>query len=110
MEKASKSVSVTQEQIDQWKEKHTHVWAITVADVERELPEKTGYFRKPTRQELGSAMSAGKSNNIRMAEVLMKNIFLGGDRELIDNDDYFFGAVDKIEPLVEAPQSSIKKL
>lgn len=108
---ASKKIegAISPEQIAAWKKEHRDVWQLEVEDELKGVELKTGYFRKPTRQEMSAAMKVGKKDDVRMAEVLLKNIYLGGDIDL-SNDDYFFAALNEIEPLLEAPRASLKKL
>ena len=75
---------ITQTQIDDWKKQHGDVVLYTVDD-------KEGYFRKPTRQELSYASVASNQMKdvIKYSETLMNACWLGGDREILDKDEYF---------------------
>ena len=98
-------VEITQTQINDWKKKHGEIVSYTVED-------KVAYFRKPTRQELSYAMVASNQMKdlIKYSETLMNSCFIGGDREILDKDDYFIGAMTIIEALAEAKTGEIKKL
>ena len=96
---------ITQKQIDDWKKAHGDVIAYAVDD-------KVGYFRKPTRQEISYASVASNQMKdvIKYSETLMNSCWLGGDREILDRDEYFIGAMGVIEALAEVKVGEVKKL
>ncbi len=98
-------VEITQEQIAQWKEQHGDVISYTVED-------KIGYFRKPTRKEVSYASVASNQmkDAVKYSETLMNACWLGGDREIIDKDEYFIGAIGVVEALSETKVGEVKKL
>ena len=98
-------VEITQTQIDDWKKQHGDVISYTVED-------KAGYFRKPTRQELSYASVASNQgkDTIKYTETIMNSCWLGGDREILDKDEYFIGAMTVIEALAEVKTGEVKKL
>ncbi|MBE6234756.1 MAG: hypothetical protein E7112_00805 [Bacteroidales bacterium] len=97
----------TKDQIQEWKKKHG-VTDIIVYEVD----DFRGYFRKPTRQELSYAAVASNQmkDAVKYSDVLMNSCWLGGDREIIERDEYFLGASPLIEALSEAKTGEIKKL
>lgn len=97
--------TVTKTQIDGWKKEHGEVFVYEVDGM-------AAYFRKPTRKELSYASigSNQMKDSIKYSELLMNSCFLGGDREIIDNDAYFLGAAPVIEALSEAKVGEVKKL
>lgn len=96
---------ITQVQIDDWKKKHGDVISYTVEG-------KVGYFRKPTRQELSyaSVASSQMKDMVKYTETLMNSCWLGGDRDILDKDEYFIGAMTVIEALSEVKEGEVKKL
>lgn len=98
-------VEITQTQIEDWKKQHGDVISYTVED-------KAGYFRKPTRQELSYASVASNQgkDTIKYTETIMNSCWLGGDREILDKDEYFIGAMTVIEALAEVKTGEVKKL
>jgi hypothetical protein len=96
--------AVDQAQIDAWKVKNpAGVWAITSGD-------KIAYFRKPNRPEMKSVATMGQTDPIGMCETLMGDTFLGGDRAILDDDDYFLGASMTYQGLVTVQSAELKKL
>ena len=100
-EEVSKGVS--KQQIADWKAKHKDVYAITVED-------KTGYVRKPTRNELSFAMQQGQKSPLKFNECILLNCWLGGDDEIKTNDDYFLAAGAQLSEIVQVKEAEIKKL
>ena len=98
-------VEVTQAQINDWKKKHGEIVSYIVED-------KVAYFRKPTRQEISYASVASNQMKdvIKYSETLMNSCFIGGDREILDKDEYFIGAMSVIEALAEVKTGEVKKL
>lgn len=98
-------VEVTQTQINDWKKKHGEIVSYTVEN-------KVAYFRKPTRQEISYASVASNQMKdvIKYSETLMNSCFIGGDREILDKDEYFIGAMSVIEALAEVKTGEVKKL
>lgn len=75
------------------------------------VDDKKGYLRNPTRNDLKYAMTRLKSGGeLDMVEALLEEMWLGGDQELLDDDDYFFGAASQIQELVKVKDGSLKKL
>lgn len=100
-----KEQKITQSQIEDWKKKHGDVIQYTVED-------KVAYFRKPTRQEMSYASVASNQmkDAVKYTETLMRSCFLGGDTDILEEDEYFLGAAPIIEALTEVKAGEIKKL
>jgi hypothetical protein len=121
------SANVNAEIIEAWKKEYTRgIFEIAVnTDDELGLVEeadekgkkyqvmkykqKKAWFRKPTRKEIGAAVSSG-SDIISQQEFLMRDCFLGGDMELIDDDDYFDAAAVEFREVQRTREAEIKKL
>ncbi len=95
----------TKEQIQQWKQKHGEIIVYEVEDLR-------GYFRKPTRKELSYAGVASNQmkDALKYTETLMNTCWLGGDKEILEKDEYFLGAAPVIDALSEAKVGEVKKL
>jgi hypothetical protein len=71
--------------------------------------QKAGYVRKPTRHEIGAAMTI-KNDPLLQAEDIFRSCWLGGDEELLDDDDYFQAALLQFQEVIEIKSGEIKKL
>lgn len=68
---------VTEENINQWKNKFGRVSEVTVEDEEAGL-RLVGYFRRPDMTTMQAFSATAKSNEVKAAEVLFDNCWLGG--------------------------------
>lgn len=74
---------VTPEQIQEWKEKHGDLFELPIED-------KTLYLRSPKMIDFKAAMSSLlKGGEVGYTETLSKLLVVGGDVEILTNDDYF---------------------
>lgn len=71
--------------------------------------QKVGYVRKPNRMELAAAMSI-QNDPLGQAEDLFRSSWLGGDQELLDNDEYFTAALLQYQEVMQVRTGEIKKL
>lgn len=97
----------TKEQLQAWKEKYGNekVFELVVDD-------KKAVLHKPTRKDLSfaSAGSEQGKDGIKFNEVLLKQCWIDGDKEIMDDDDYFLGAVPVLQAIGEVKEAEIKKL
>lgn len=97
----------TADQLKDWKKKYgdDKIFEIVVDD-------KKAILHKPTRKDLSFAMagSSQAKDSIKFAEILLNQCWIDGDKEIKEDDDYFFGAVPKLEVLSETKEAEIKKL
>lgn len=89
------------EDIEAWKKQHGDLFLITVED-------KDCILRKPTRKDY-SYVSAIK-DPIKMTEMMVKQVWVAGDEELRDNDDYFLALMPRMEEVMKVKDSEVKKL
>ncbi len=96
---------VTPSQIKKWKEDYGDVFMISVEDV-------AGYVRKPDRKVLDHALTAsdGGKRAMKFNETILRDIWLGGDKKLLDDDEYFFAVSEQLDELVKSKKAELKKL
>ncbi len=92
-----------QDKIDQWKKEYGDVFQVKVDG-------HVAYFKKPGRKILASASKSLENSNIQYVEDLLENTFIGGSREVIDNDDFFLAAMQVIDQLIEVKEAELVKL
>ncbi|MCD8177311.1 MAG: hypothetical protein LUE98_07765 [Tannerellaceae bacterium] len=103
MSKGNLVGQATPEQIKEWKEKHSDIFAVTVAA-------HVCYLKKPTRKDLSYASTAGKTDPLKFNEVILRNCWLGGSEEIRTEDNLFMGACGVLDKLIEIEEAEIKKL
>ena len=47
---------------------------------------------------------------VKMNEALLNNCWIDGDKEMRDDDAYFFAVAEKIQGMMEAKEAELKKL
>jgi hypothetical protein len=93
----------TADQIAAWKKEHKEIFSITVEN-------HVGYFKKPNRTIIALASTKVKENPIGYVETILENTFIGGSREIVENDDFFLAAMTTAEKLVEIKTAELVKL
>lgn len=94
---------ITKEQIAEWKRKHGNVFKISVEG-------KEGYLKKPDRKTMAFALTKVNSDPLGYMESLLKNSWLGGDEEILTDDELFYAACAQMEQLIEMKQAELVKL
>lgn len=91
----------TKEQVAEWKRKHGDIFELSVED-------KSCIVRRPNRKDL-SYVSVVK-NPIQMSETLLKQLWVDGDKEILEDDSLFLAVIPKMEEIIKIKESAIKKL
>lgn len=94
-------MTFTQEQIEGWKKKHGEVFELTIED-------KSCIIRRPTRQEF--SFVSGIKDPIQLSETLLKQLWLEGDKEILEDDAYFLPAISHLDEVLRQKEASVKKL
>ena len=89
------------EQIAAWKKQHGDIYLITVED-------KSCVLRKPTRQEL--SFVSGITDPMQFTETLLKQLWLGGDEDMQERDEYFLAISSKLDTVLKLKEAEVKKL
>ena len=89
------------EQIDAWKKEHGEIFLFTVED-------KSCILRKPTRVEL--SFVSGITDPMQFNETLLKQLWLAGDKEMQDDDDYFLAITKHLDQVFKVKEAEVKKL
>lgn len=89
------------EQIDAWKKQHGDIYLITVED-------KSCVLRKPTRQEL--SFVSGITDPMLFTETLLKHLWLAGDEDMQERDEYFLAISSKLDTVLKLKEAEVKKL
>lgn len=100
---ASAPSEVTPAQIEDWKQKYGKVFTYESTDG------KTCYLRQPTRRIIAAATVNAGSDQFLQNELVLKNCFLGGDRDLLDQDKYFFFIQQKVSDLIDVVEGTLKE-
>lgn len=102
-EKTQETPKVSQEQIKAWKEQFQDVFKVKVED-------KEAYFRPPTRKAYSYASQVGTKDPMKFNEMILKDCFLGGDDDLINNERYLLTMGQHVVVFLNIMESSLEKL
>lgn len=90
-------------QIQEWKEKHGGVYALPVED-------KTAYLREPKMQDFKRAFTVMQTDgDLAFGEEMIKLLFIGGDEEIKNDDEYFLPARKEITHFFNFDDAEISK-
>ena len=98
---------VTPEQIEMWKAKHRRIYAVEVVDGNEA---HTGYFRRPDMETISAVRKLGKTDEIKGANALFDNSWLGGSTLLREDAVLKLAAIGQLDSLTEKVTSAIKNL
>lgn len=94
------------EQISAWKEAHK----LGIVKITSEDGTKSCILKKPSRRELDYASKAGETGPFKFNEALMKQCWLGGDLDMIDDEECFLQACSILGELVKTGKATLEKL
>ncbi|MDK7675104.1 hypothetical protein QP547_04675 [Weeksella virosa] len=98
------SKDITQKQIDAWKSQYGTVYALPVDD-------KTVYLRQPNMLDWKQAFTAMQDDGeIGFSESLLKTLIIGGDDEVLKNDEYFSPARKALAKMFRYDEAETKEL
>lgn len=95
-----KKGELTIEQIEELKKKHGQVFKYEVED-------KVCYLRSVDRNTYSLAAAKVSTSPAKFNEVVIQNIWLAGDEEIKNNDQYYFGLVDFVEELMAKKKGNL---
>lgn len=91
----------TKDELTAWKAKWGDLYEISVDG-------KSCILHKPTRRDLSYASVV--KDPIKLSEVMLKQLWVGGDMEIQEQDDLFMAVVAKMEAVLAVKEAEIKKL
>lgn len=94
---------LTPEQIEEYKKQYPDIYVISVED-------KKCFLHKPTRQTLDLALTSREKKRSLYAETILKNCWLAGNKEILEDDEYFFSVSTQLDELVTFKEAELKKL
>lgn len=100
---------ITAEQIAGWKAKHGRVIEIEVADTDFEETHR-GWFRRPDMRTMQAFSATAKSNEVKAAELIFDNCWLGGSSLMKSDAIYKMQATAKLQDIFGKCVSSLKNL
>lgn len=102
------------EKVAELKEKN-HVKKIFVVIVQGDVdsgekPYYIAYFRRPNMMQFSQYMSFVQKDIVQANQMLAQNTFLGGDKELVDDEELFlYGTMQQLGHIIDSRNSDIVK-
>ena len=93
----------TPEQIAEWKEKYSKVFKY-------EVEGKVGYLRPVDRNTYSQAASKISTSPAKFNEIVIENIWLGGDESIKKDDTTYFGLIDFVEEMMAKKKGTLEEL
>lgn len=94
---------LTPQEIESYKEKYGKIYLISVED-------KKAYIHKPDRNTLDLASLASRNKDSKFNETILINCWLAGDKEIVQDDEYFYPAGKQLNEIVKYKESELKEL
>lgn len=101
---------LSSEQIDLLKKEVKHKYGENTEVFEYEAENKYAYLRSVDRDTFASAASKAAISPTKSAEIILENIWLGGDEDLKKIDQYWFGLIEFVEELIAKKKGNLTKL
>lgn len=89
--------------IEAWKKKYGEVFLL-------EVDGRKCYLRQPDRKIIAMARTMSEGDYISAQEIILDACWLEGDEEIKTNDVLFLNIAAKLEGLIEAKESVLKKI
>ena len=97
---------VADEKIQQWKNQHRKVYAVEIEDGDTIV----GYFKRPDMATLSAVNSVSKTDEVKAANILFDNCWLGGS-ELVGQDAVIkMGMMTKLNEMMTLSNAALKNL
>lgn len=97
--------TVTEDMVRMWKAKHRKVVSISVDDDGEEF---TGFFRRPDMATMSAVVSVAKSDEMKAANTLFANCWLGGDELIKEDAALKMAMMGRLQTLLEVKVRELK--
>lgn len=83
---------------------------VVAGEDEDEKPLYIAYLRRPTLMHFSQYMNFVQKDLVQANKMLATNVFLAGDRELVDDDDLFlYGTMQQLSHIIDSRNSDMVK-
>jgi len=100
----------TEEQLKQWKQEIIAKYGDTSKLFAYEVDALPIYLRSVDRNTYALGTAKVMQNPAKFNEVIIENIWMGGDETLRKNDEYYYGLIEYVEELMTKKKGSLKQL
>lgn len=83
---------------------------VVEGDKDDEKPFYVAYFQRPNLMHFSQYMTFVQKDIVQANKMLAMNTFIGGDRELVDDDELFlYGSMQQLTKLIESRNADMLK-
>lgn len=108
-EKYATKLLGTKEEIGKLSNKHKGLWYLPIVDKNGEI-EKMGIFKPISRHILSYASTKIQSEGLYIfLETCMRDTWLAGDIEILDDDTYFISAANQFNAIIDSKKAVLLK-
>lgn len=100
---------VTAEVVEKWKAEHKS----GIAEIESTYEGKVykAYLRRPNREDMRELSArASLLDSVTYTEIILDQLWLGGDEEIRTVDPIFMGVCDVVQNVLDVQRATLKKL
>lgn len=101
---------VSQDQIESWKSDCVKKYGESCKVHEYEVDGKVCYLRSVDRNTYSLAAAKVSSSPAKFNEIVLEQIWLGGDEQIKYDDRYYFGVIDFVEELMAKKKGNLRQL
>ena len=80
-----------------------------ISTINDDNEEVSAWFRRPTLKEFSDFTSISQKDSIAGIRSLMDDVFISGNKDIIDDDYCFLASMSQIEGIIHIQASTIKK-
>lgn len=106
-EKKINNGGITDEQIQMWKNKHRKISVIEIEDGDET---HACYVRRPDMDTFAAVSKLGKTDEIKAANALFENCWLGGSQMLRDDAVLKMAVIGQLNKVMDVARAEIKNL
>lgn len=100
----------TEKQMKQWSNDNKGLWFLPCLDEAGENIEKLAIMKPITRSILSYASTKIQDEGLyEFLEAAMEQCFVAGDREIMDDDNYFIPAANQFNKILEGKKAALLK-
>jgi len=100
----------TKEQLVKWSNENQGLWFLPCFDEDGEKIEKMAIMRPVTRTVLSYASTKIEDEGLySFLEAAMRECFVAGDKEILDDDEYFIPSAMKFNKILEGKKAALLK-
>jgi hypothetical protein len=100
---------ITAEEFAKLKNEHGEIFTIEVPMNDTHTDVAVAYFKKVDRAIMGAAMSLWDTNPLKAKEIVLTSCFIAGNKDILEKDDLYFPATNRVDDMITFRKATLKK-